>query len=265
MLTTRKYINNLVACWIGCMLLPCCSPNSCSPNQGAGPQGNTPTNNAASPDNSLTPYAIRFMDSATPIQSYSALIHHFDQALANKKGQQAIVAFTRKIAVLADANGLNHDGFDWRIEEVDGAMKVCMKGTPSNKTGYLDQAYNKGNGQHCFGKYIAEAKKKGEQAAIFRTPFRGSSSPGRILAIPTGEYLTVYHFSKDATEEAIIAFWRNTITSVKNFGSEKVERISIHTGVNYLQTVAHFHLRIRIKQQYHNELKTQYACNLPDT
>lgn len=218
----------------------------------------------ASPDNSLTPYAIRFIDSATPIQSYSDLIHHFEQALANKKGQQAIVAFTRQIAVLADANGLNHDGFDWRIEEVDGAMKVRMKGTPSNKPRDLDQAYNKGNGPKCFGKYIAEAKKKGEQVAIFRTPFKGSLSPGRILAIPTGEYLTVYHFSKNATEEAIIAFWRETIESVKNFGSEKVEGISIHTGAKYLQTVAHFHLRIKIKKEYHEALKTQYACNLPD-
>ena len=79
-------MNNLVACWISCMFLPCCSPN-----QGAGPQGNTPTNNAASPDNSLTPYAIRFIDSATPIQSYSALIHHFDQALANKKGPKQLL------------------------------------------------------------------------------------------------------------------------------------------------------------------------------
>lgn len=261
MLIARKYVDSLAAFWIACILLPCCDPNQSTKPQKK--EKNTLTNNVVATANGLI-YAIHFIDGEAPIQSYSALIHHFDQALAKKEGQQAIVAFTRKIAALADVNGLNHDGFSWYISKIDGVMKVCMKGSPSNKTGYLDQPYSKGNGQKCYGKYIKEAKKMRKKAAIFRTPFKGSPSPGRILAIPTGEYLTVYHFSKNATEEEIISFWQNIITSLKHFGGKKVENISIHTGENYLQSVAHFHLRIKIKRKYHEELKMRYFCNLPD-
>ena len=148
-------------------------------------------------------------------------------------------------------------------------MQVRMKGTPSpdkeGYRGYLDQAYKEGNGSACFGEYIEKAKRRGTKTAIFRTPFKGSPSPGRILAIPVGEYLTSYHFSKYATDQEIIAFWKDTVASLKAFGSEAIEYVDIHTGSNYLQSVAHFHLRVKIRGAYHEKLKRSYYCNLPDS
>lgn len=209
---------------------------------------------------------ICFINKEEPPKSYEALIGHFKRALQTREGEQSIVDFTRNIAAIADANRLNHNGFEWEIINIAGQMQVRMQGTPAplGHKGYLDRAYEEGNGATSFGEYIKEAKGRGAQTAIFRTPFKGSRSPGRILAIPVGEHTTVYHFSKSATDQEIIAFWKDTIESLHKFGIEAVEYIRINTGEIYWQSVSHFHLRFKISAKYHEKLKKDYYCNLPD-
>ena len=128
-------------------------------------------------------------------------------------------------------------------------MKLRMHGKPSMQTGYLDIPYSTAyEGQ--FNNYLHEAEKS-KGAAVF------VSDSKRILTIPVGPFLTVYHFSKNAKDEEIRKFWSATIEFLKSFVPEKLEKISIHTGSRYRQTVAHFHLRFTVKESYRKKLKAR--------
>lgn len=120
--------DTLVACWLSCTVLLCCSPH-----RDTGQPEHTPESPQNS-NNSFISCAIRFTD--ITLQSYSDLIDHFDQVLKNENGKKEIIRLTREIAVLADRNKLNHDGFSLEFSNHDGAMQVCMRGNPSEKVGY---------------------------------------------------------------------------------------------------------------------------------
>ena len=266
-LTARLYI--IVSCWVGGMLL-----SSYSPNQDTSPvEGTSAFSEKNTPDSSEETIwrKLSLIDGDGP-QSYTEVIDHFAQAL-NTNGGQSVIDFTRNIHRIAEQHKWEHDGFRLTIEKCseDETMKLRMHGKPSTQPGYLDKPYSEGNG-HYFNPYLEEGTNKKQGAAVFRTPFNSnetnpkyrSKSPGRILAIPMKKCPTVYHFSKKATDEQIIKFWSATINSLKSFGPEKLLEISIHTGSNYKQSIAHFHLRFKIKEEYHLDLVDAYKSSIPD-
>ena len=245
MLTARLYV--IVSGWIGGMLL-----SSYSPNQDTSPvEGTSAFSEKNTPDSSEETIwrKLSLIDGDGP-QSYTEVIDHFAQAL-NTNGGQSVIDFTRNIHRIAEQNNWQHNGFNWAIQkDSTGLMKLCMSAIPSMQPGYLDKSCSEAYKEQ-YDKYLREAKNESKGAAVF------VSHSKRILSIPVGPFLTVYHFSKEATDEQIIKFWSATINSLKSFGPEKLLEISIHTGSNYGQTVAHFHLRFTVKETYHDELK---AC-----
>ena len=265
-LTARLYI--IVSCWIGGMLL---SVSGCDDsNRNTGPVERTSDSSSDSAEKTIW-RELSLIGGDGP-KSYAEVIDHFAQAL-NTNGGQSVIDFTRNIHRIAEQHKWEHDGFRLTIEKCseDGTMKLRMHGKPSTQPGYLDKPYSEGNG-HYFNPYLEEGTNKKQGAAVFRTPFNSnetnpkyrSKSPGRILAIPMKKCPTVYHFSKEATDEQIIKFWSATINSLKSFGPEKLLEISIHTGSNYKQSIAHFHLRFKIKEEYHLDLVDAYKSSIPD-
>ena len=211
MLTARLYI--IVSCWIGGMLL---SVSGCDDsNRNTGPVERTSDSSSDSAEKTIW-RKLSLIGGDGP-KSYAEVIDHFAQAL-NTNGGQSVINFTRNIHRIAEQHKWEHDGFEWEIEKCskDGTMKLRMNGKHSTQTGYLDIPYSTAyKGQ--FNKYLREAEKS-KGAAVF------VSDSKRILTIPVGPFLTVYHFSKNAKDEEIRKFWSATIEFLKSFGPEKLEK-----------------------------------------
>ena len=238
MLTARLYI--IVSCWIGGMLLSGCGDSN---------RNTSPVERTSDSAEKTIWRKLSLIDGNGP-QSYTEVIDHFAQAL-NTNGGQSVINFTRNIHRIAEQHHWEHDGFNWAIQkDSTGLMKLCMSAIPSMQPGYLDKSCSEAYKEQ-YDKYLREAKNESKGAAVF------VSHSKRILSIPVGPFLTVYHFSKEATDEQIIKFWSATINSLKSFGPEKLEKISIHTGSRYRQTVAHFHLRFTVKEPYRKKLKAR--------
>lgn len=172
--------------------------------------------------------------------------HWFD---GNEKD---VIKFTRKIHKLADAYKLNKWGFYFTGTRDADYFELFSDHVASEKLAgdiTLDKA-SPAQVVSDFKPYIDEGKAyKGDKAAVRKVretqhAVSFTTDNGTRLVVPKKSYSTIYHFSRDASDEEIADFWYH-------IGIEAIaERINesgpfaIHTGSVHSQMVNQLHFRI---------------------
>ena len=64
------------------------------------------------------------------------------------------------------------------------------------------------------------------------------------LIIPKKNYLTIYHFSRDASDTEVHDLCEHIEHELKKTGANKYRNLAVHTGSVHAQTVKHFHFRL---------------------
>lgn len=66
------------------------------------------------------------------------------------------------------------------------------------------------------------------------------------LIIPKKNYLTIFHFSRDAGDDEIIDLWTLIGSELQRAGNNAFKNLAVHTGSLHAQSVKHFHFRLEI-------------------
>ncbi|MCP4924202.1 MAG: hypothetical protein GY915_09310 [bacterium] len=155
----------------------------------------------------------------------------------------------RCIAATADSFGLEESGF--RLEFKDngfGALLLNFKiphHAIKNPSISPKMAYNSENSFHTI------LSRKGQKDVTFTThtaTFKSFSS--NILVIPREGYVSIYDYSKKASDTEILNMWHQLHETTRKLHKAGVEFVlATHSGTAAGQTVPHLHWRFEIKKQ----------------
>lgn len=161
------------------------------------------------------------------------------------------VSFTRKLAQLADHFKLNKGGFSFSGGRGDDhfVLSADLSANVNNERITLDMASLLQPAPE-FKEYIEKGVAySGPNAndvqvrATKRSTSFYSLSKNRLI-VPNKNYLTIYHFARDASDDEIIDFWNHIAREAINQNPDVKGPLALHTGSKYGQTVPHVHFRL---------------------
>lgn len=160
--------------------------------------------------------------------------------ISGEDSYREIITFTKHIADVSDTYNWSKYGFSFEAPLKENPFCIKIAGYKNGKGGgfktiTLDQEYK----PTIFKEFIQKSQ------GLLATSFLSLS--GNQLVVPTRDYVSLYNFSKEATNDEIIELWRLAYKYLKNH-ENKIKKISVHTGSQYEQSVAHFHLRLDTKK-----------------
>jgi len=162
--------------------------------------------------------------------------------------KQFAVTFTRSIFDAVELFQLSESGFS--LHTSDSSFKLLLHGNPNRESKdagiHIKQPYS---GENSFQEYLTGPTKPVSQNGHALHFFsKRKIGYGTGLIIPRQGYVSIYSFSKQATEEEIHDFW-GLIYQVYNKGrpdGKAWRGFGFHSGSYYGQTAAHVHARLEV-------------------
>lgn len=174
----------------------------------------------------------------------------FLRAMANNESDFTLKTM-RGFARLIEHFKLDKCGFLTTADPKDPAFHLVISGNSKDScAGSINplMTYNKNNDYEkiLHGNEHADNRVVWQYAVAFNS--RSMAAGGKIkrLIIPKGPYVTIWNFAKDADADELRDFFRLVKEEVERLFLEPGRAFSyeVHSGSQYYQAVAHFHLRV---------------------